>query len=571
MLAALLVCAAQAIAPVPDRVVDQVTSANQVASSDSLASLQQNLADLEERTASARAALQAQPGGGGAEHAAAEHRGHGASRGLSGSHTIFKMPHAFDLRFTIMTIFVLVVVTISFEKGSEHLEEAVHHAIKKHLPGAHIKKELLEKMFKELTILGFVAFSATVLLQAELLTLNHEQHLNYEFSHILMFSTAIVYAKEIFFVSAMLEAVIKRFEAYDKLVSQELLDEQVRLFGQRTSRDAQGPELKIPVGFCARSYEATRNRLYGAFSYHCHAAMFKALKLQFLGFNGMLTSRFAVPTFVEKVTELHVGDLVELSAPVWGGLGMVLGIAYAATYFPNGVVSSPITGTALFVVWGFALLLGEVMLLFAARDQLRGMLEANHHIRTEDSTGRWEEYGEFQAMIEAELTVLCLSKQGRGEAEKLQGEMVVAHGLYLEEFEELSRISARRLGQLEKGFQFLLLCQSMLQSLIILMLGRNALIFFGAVGGSVVLGLLFLPTLLMTLCVTPRVLECLSLAIALGIKTKLHEGVLEEQQAKLMDGGDYAQASQVAPLFFSPIYPFTYSCFTYLPRYCSLP
>ena len=31
--------------------------------------------------------------------------------------------------------------------------------------------------------------------QAELLTLNHEQHLNYEFSHILMFSTAIVYAK----------------------------------------------------------------------------------------------------------------------------------------------------------------------------------------------------------------------------------------------------------------------------------------------------------------------------------------------------------------------------------------
>ena len=38
----------------------------------------------------------------------------------------------------------------------------MHHASQ----GAHIKKELLEKMFKELTILGFVAFSATVLLQA---------------------------------------------------------------------------------------------------------------------------------------------------------------------------------------------------------------------------------------------------------------------------------------------------------------------------------------------------------------------------------------------------------------------
>ena len=40
-------------------------------------------------------------------------------------------------------------------------------------------------------------FCTTVLTQAQLLTLNHEQHLNYEFSHILMFTTAIVYAKAI--------------------------------------------------------------------------------------------------------------------------------------------------------------------------------------------------------------------------------------------------------------------------------------------------------------------------------------------------------------------------------------
>lgn len=111
----------------------------------------------------------------------------------------------------------------------------------------------------------------------------------------------------------------------------------------------------------------------------------------------------------------------------------------------------------------------------------------------------------------------------------------------------------------------------MLQSLIILMLGRNAFVFFGVLGGPIVLALLCLPTpliatiapmpasfdlhpavyhpqvpthathdvtlpftvplhyrclptLLMTLCVTPRVLECLSLAFALGIKTRLHEG-----------------------------------------------
>ena len=43
------------------------------------------------------------------------------------------------------------------------MEEWAHHASH----GAHIKKELLEKMRAELTILGFVAFSATILLQVD--------------------------------------------------------------------------------------------------------------------------------------------------------------------------------------------------------------------------------------------------------------------------------------------------------------------------------------------------------------------------------------------------------------------
>ena len=113
MLTTLLICAAHALAPVPDRGAAQITSSSAAdASLDPLARLQQNLADLEERTVSARAELKALLG------AAAEHGAHGAARGLNedgSSHTIFKMPDAFDLRFTIMTIFVLVVVTISFE------------------------------------------------------------------------------------------------------------------------------------------------------------------------------------------------------------------------------------------------------------------------------------------------------------------------------------------------------------------------------------------------------------------------------------------------------------------------
>ena len=252
-------------------------------------------------------------------------------------------------------------------------------------------------------------------------------------------------------------------------------------------------------------------------------------------------------TYVENVTELHVGELVDLSGPVWGGLGLVLGVAYVFTY-SHGAISSPETGTALFVVWGFALLLGEVVLLFVARDQLRGMLVANHHIRTEDTTDRWEEYVEFQAQVEAELSVLCLSQRGRNQAERIEEEMQIAHDLYHDEVKELQHLNERRHRRLEKGFQFLLLCQSMLQSLIILMLGRNAFIFFGAVGGLAVLLLLFLPTVLMTVSVTPRVLECLSLSYALGIREPLHDDVFERHRTKLMDEGDYAQSAQVLQL-----------------------
>ena len=44
------------------------------------------------------------------------------------------------------------------DNGSTPLFKALH---------AHIKKELLDKMRAELTILGFVAFSATILLQVD--------------------------------------------------------------------------------------------------------------------------------------------------------------------------------------------------------------------------------------------------------------------------------------------------------------------------------------------------------------------------------------------------------------------
>ena len=68
--------------------------------------------------------------------------------------------------------------------------------------------------------------------------------------------------------------------------------------------------------------------------------------------------------------------------------------------------------------------------------------------------------------------------------------------------------------------QVVLLLQSMLQALMLLMLMRNCLVLWGWWPGLLVLALMWLPTELMTVLVTPHVLAQLSLAYAVGVKNK---------------------------------------------------
>ena len=199
------------------------------------------------------------------------------------SHTIFKMPDGFDRGFMMWMLVVLVVVTIGFEKGSEALEHAVGHE--------GINRELLDKMFKELTILGFVAFSATMLIQAEMLPLTHGQHLCFEFAHVLMFTTAIFYAKEIFLVSGSLHRLRLKFEEFDGSAPEAVLHKQLTRYGNRT--DEVPTVLYQPVPFKERMRRQFEH-LYCIFSTHEEVVVFKSLKFHFLGFNGLLGARFSV-------------------------------------------------------------------------------------------------------------------------------------------------------------------------------------------------------------------------------------------------------------------------------------
>ena len=459
-----------------------------------------------------------------------EHGGH--------SHTIFKMPDNFNKDFMLLMLVVLVIVTISFEKGSEALEEAVGEE--------GIKRELLEKMFKELTILGFVAFSATMLIQAEWLPLTHGQHLCFEFAHVLMFTTAIVYAKEIYLVAGSLHGIMEKFDTFDEVDTGDILVKQVELYGNRT--DAVPLTLYQPVSFKLRMSRHLEH-IKTIFSRHEQVVTFKALKFHFLGFNGLLGTRFSVSDYIERCSEKHVGEMIEIGLEAWGTLLAVLFVGLGGSWFETEFVDDVAVrvhvGTALFVVWGFFLLLGEIGLLVVCKDNLSRMTEKNHHIRTEMDGDRWEEYDEHQAILESEMRALDLALEDHKEATKINEEMMRAYAMYEIEVEAMNEMNKSRLDKLEAAFQTFMLLQSMLQGLILMMLMRNCIVLYGMEWGVVMIVLMWLPTEVMTRIVTPHVLAQLALAYAIGVRNK---EVLDEMMEDATAEGDYAAAGQVLEL-----------------------
>jgi hypothetical protein len=385
-----------------------------------------------------------------------------------------------------------------------------------------------------------------MIIQAEVLPLTHHQHLNFEFAHILMFTTAIVYAKEIFSVSHMLHGIKVNFEAHDNSDPDEVLKKQLKKFGDRTSEVP--VMLHQPVSLRV-SLQRKVDAIVGLFSPHEQKVTFKALKFHFLGFNGLLGTRFSVSEYIERCTEKHVGDLIDIEPGAWGGLLAILCVGLAGSWLQSReddpATADPRMGTALFILWGFLLMSFEILLLMMAKANLGRMLEQNHHIRTSEEGDRWEEYDEHQAILESELRALNLAVKNKKEATEINGEMTRAKEMYWDEVQEIDKESAERLETLETFFQMVLLLQSMLQSLILLMLARNCIVLFDWWPGLLVLVLTWLPTELMTFFVTPTVLAQLSLAYAIGVKNK---EVLEEMMEAATAEGDYAAAGQVLEL-----------------------
>ena len=53
---------------------------------------------------------------------------------------------------------------------------------------------------------------------------------------------------------------------------------------------------------------------FSLLSRHEQIVTFKTLKFQFLGFNGLLGSRFQMQQYIKECTEIHVGEMVDIGA-----------------------------------------------------------------------------------------------------------------------------------------------------------------------------------------------------------------------------------------------------------------
>lgn len=143
-----------------------------------------------------------------------------------------------------------------------------------------------------------------------------------------MFTTAIVYAKEIMGVSNRLHVIAETFEAYDAAPTMEVLKNQVESFGNRTD---DVPVLFGPL-YDRRIANLTWNMwwsrrletLLGLFSAHEDIVTFKVLKLDFLGYQQLLGTRFSFSGYIVKCTQTHVGEMIDLEAIIWSGLCAVL-------------------------------------------------------------------------------------------------------------------------------------------------------------------------------------------------------------------------------------------------------
>jgi len=124
----------------------------------------------------------------------------------SGEHgSVFALGEHIDVDLITWMIVGLIVFTVIFEVSLHHLEH--------YLSSNHVYEECLGKVFKELTIMGFISF--ILLLIHEFVKIPFHEHIVFEFAHIWIFFVALVFIIHSIIFMGSLSSAEKKFKVWD--------------------------------------------------------------------------------------------------------------------------------------------------------------------------------------------------------------------------------------------------------------------------------------------------------------------------------------------------------------------
>ena len=188
----------------------------------------------------------------------------------------------------------------------------------------------------------------------------------FEYAHVLMFTIAVVYAKEIAILSIKLGGISDDFVAADALHDQAVLslEREWWVGGIRT------PGVK---GTLLRWWRASllNPRMYQIMS----QSTFKVLRFHFMVSAGLLgKAKFEFAAYVTRSMEKHVHEIIEITPQSWILFGGVVAVSIPFDFTPRHSIYA-------WVCVGWLLLLLEMVLLWRSQAILGRLICEGHRLR----------------------------------------------------------------------------------------------------------------------------------------------------------------------------------------------
>ena len=500
--------------------------------------------------------------------------------------SIFALPNLDFTRKMMLSLMImgLIIITIVYERVTEYFETNVFTG--------GISEMLFQKMIRELAILGFVSFTATVLKQFLQRVPESDLQL-FEYAHVLLFTTACAYVKEIAIVNSQLHAIEAEFERMGQVDDAEVL---------RTERE-------LWLGEGASRWRGALGFLRYRTSAIAQHSSFKVLRFAFMAQTHLLGKpNFSWQTYVTRSMYRQIEDMIEVQSVTWFATFAVVGVT-----LPIEVPQLP--ALLFFAGGGWLLLLLGVGVLFETNFMVSSLVQQGHRrrlrakrtyssvpddplldfrqgstkhllavcdgdmaalaavpkiarVRMYELSSCVQVHKSHQLMAQLAAGFRAIEDEGSGGGGTDSGDLAEPSA------REKSDAANEMLARVRRGvrivpfaLQLLLLLQCLLQSLLLTMLGRNAVLYLsepeendegeaehtevdarGGGLGSLLIALTLAPTLLMSFLVTPRVLKNFALAYATACR---QTEVLQQMETEFERSGDYAAASQALELTMS--------------------